>query len=222
MRGRLAEAIGRCSDGEYRSGRGGAGGVEFPDEVGGDGEEEDYEGVFVLGGGAEGEVYADVSEAGGDGFAVGLHVRSGGEDCEDRKADDGPEYAQALASGDEEHAPPDEDRGAEVEGAVELEVDILRVEELEWAVAEGGDGLGKKDLPAETEETEGEEPDGGEKSEWGEGEDGPGCAGREGSGFGLGESGVGERVGGAEAGEGGGAGGGGREAAGLLFGGEVG
>ena len=49
-------------------------GLELPEEVGGQGEEEDYEGVFVLGGGAEGEVYADVAEAGWDGEAVGLDV----------------------------------------------------------------------------------------------------------------------------------------------------
>jgi hypothetical protein len=77
-------------------------------------------------------------------------------------------------------------------------------------------------VPAETQEADSDEPEGGEQEERGEAEDGPGGSSAEGLEAGLGDHGVGEGVGGAEAEEGGGAGVGGGEAAGLLLGSEVG
>ena len=53
--------------------------MEFPEKVGSECYEEDDEGVFVLGGGSEGEVDANMPEAAGDGEAVSLDVGGGGE-----------------------------------------------------------------------------------------------------------------------------------------------
>ena len=93
-----------------------------------------------MGGGAQGEVYADVSQAGGDGEAVGLDLRGGGEDGEDGQTKDRPDSFRSLPDGHENHAPADEGGSGQVEGSVELEIDVLRVGEVEWAVAEGGNG----------------------------------------------------------------------------------
>ncbi len=82
-----------------------------------------------MSGGAEGEVYADVSEAGGDGEAVRLDMRGGGEESEEGKAEDGPECFQSLPGRCEAHPPADEDGRAQVEGAVKLEVNVAWVEE---------------------------------------------------------------------------------------------
>jgi hypothetical protein len=131
---------------------------------------------------------------------------------------------QSLPGGGQGHAPTDEDGRSQVEGAVELEVDVAGIEEALMAEcgAERGGCSGHEEVPAETQKAEGDEPEGGQQERRGEGEDGPGGAGAEGSDAGLGEHGLGEGVGGTETGAGGGRGGGGREATGLLFGGKVG
>jgi len=198
--------------------------LQAPKEIGEQREYEDDQGVFALNGGPEGEGDADVSEAAGDGEAVCLDVGGGGYQGEDGEAEDRPERLQSLSRREEAHPPADEDRSSEVEGSVELEVDVLGVEEVVRAErgAEGGDGSGKKELPAEPQKAEGEEPEGGEQGERSEGEDGPRGSGGEGLDVGLGEHGSGEVVGGAEAEESGGAGFGGGEAELLLLCGEVG
>jgi hypothetical protein len=69
-------------------------------------------------------------------------------------------FVEALSGGNEKHAPTDEDGGAEVEGAVELEIEVASIEESMRAQRpEGNDGFGHKKMPSEAEKAEGDKPE---------------------------------------------------------------
>jgi len=136
-------------------------GLELPEQIGYQCHEEDDQGVFGLSDGAYGEGYADVAQAAWNGVAIGLDVRGGGEECEEGEADDEPDVLQALSGCNENHAPTDEDGSAEVEGPVELEIEVASIEESMRAQRpEGNDGFGYKKMPSEAQKAKRDKPEG--------------------------------------------------------------
>ena len=97
-----------------------------------------------------------MSEAAGNGVAVGLYLGGRCEESEEGEAGDGPEGFEALPSGGSGHAPADEDGAAEIESAIKLKVDIPWFEEgmREGLGAERGGGAGKEEVPAQFQQTE--------------------------------------------------------------------
>ena len=144
--------------------------LEFPEEVGSECYEEDDEGVFVLVGRAEGEVRRMCPKPPGTALRLACTWEVAAKRARRARLTRGQRALRRWRAAASGHAPADEDGAAEVEGPVELEVDVPRVEEGmgEGLGAEGGGGSGKEEVPAEVQKAEGEEPEGGQQGERGE------------------------------------------------------